>query len=169
MPSSELFETLRIIIEVSMTWWVSSTLLCATILGFTWTKREEVREAGDIAFHGAFLLVTVFFVSICLFGVALWRAIKELGARLREACELPSGTCAVEDADLLSSSTQVGVTIGTSSFVLFTVGWIAAWIFMARDPRRASPINATVSSVTPKASGAASSEIRFSDEIQTPD
>ena len=64
----ELLDTLRTIGSTGMTWWVYSTLLSVTILGFVWSKRHEIRDAGPRSMHGAFTLISVFFLSIVVFG-----------------------------------------------------------------------------------------------------
>ena len=80
--AAEFMETLRVLGQVCMTWWVSATLLCASILGLSWSRRQEIRRAGRIATHALFGLVTIFFISICCFGVAMIMAAQRLGTAL---------------------------------------------------------------------------------------
>lgn len=140
--AQELTETLRALGQVCMTWWVSGTVLCATILGLSWAHRDEVRRAGRLATHGLFGLVTVFFASICTFGFAMVFLAGQLGEALVQACgSAPTGAggCSPSDAHLLKSTVVWGVSIGTTSFVLFAIAWVAAWIITIREDNQVNP------------------------------
>ena len=76
----ELMETIRVLGQICMTWWVSATVLCATILGLSWSRREEIKRAGRLATHALFGLVTLFFVSIIGFGIAMIVASQRLAS-----------------------------------------------------------------------------------------
>lgn len=122
-----------------MTWWVSGTVLCATILGLSWVHRDEVRRAGRLATHGLFGLVAIFLGSICIFGIAMVTQAGRLGDALVEACSTSvpqrAGECVASDAHLIRSTIVWGVSIGTTSFVLFAIAWIAAWVITVREEK----------------------------------
>lgn len=125
-------ETLRVLGQVCMTWWVSATLLCATILGLSWSRRDDIKRAGRLATHALFGLVTLFFVSICCFGIAMIGASRRLGLALEAACG-PESACLPSDAAAMRSAITVGVAIGTTSFFLFALAWVIAWIVTIQE------------------------------------
>lgn len=133
--AAELMETLRVLGQACMTWWVSATLLCATILGISWSRRQDIGRAGRWATHALFGLVTVFFFSICSFGVVMIMGTARLGAALVDACTVPPpavSVCLASDAQALTSTISVGIGIGTTSFILFALAWVGAWVLTIR-------------------------------------
>lgn len=147
-------ETLRVFGQVAMTWWVSATVLCATIIGISWARRAEIRHAGMWAINGLFGIAAVFFLSICSFGVAAIWGIWKLGRALIEACSLSAGrVCVASDAIALRSTLAIGTAIGTTSFILFFMAWCAAWVHTLREGKTAPPEALTVS-IGPAESGA---------------
>lgn len=135
MPTraSEILETMRTLGTICMTWWVSATVLCATILGLAWAKRADLRQARPAAMHGLFAIGFIFFASIVLFGIVIIEISTSFGRKLRDACLASSQTtCATSDAKTFTRALQWGVGIGTSSFAFCCIAWIVAWIEVAR-------------------------------------
>ncbi|QXT62823.1 hypothetical protein [Tessaracoccus palaemonis] len=85
---TELGETLRVLIQVAMSWWVSTTVLCASILGALWVKRKDVKNAGKRAVRWLFGVVAVFFGSIIAFGFVAASTAGGLGKQLQAACDM---------------------------------------------------------------------------------
>lgn len=148
--AAELMETLRVLGQASMTWWVSATVLCAAILGLSWSHREEIRRAGRWATHALFGLAMIFFISICAFGVAMMVASVRLGGALMEACariaDPVTASCLPSDAEALRWTITVGVGIGTTSFILFALAWMVAWLAIVREVD-ATPMSNAVTEV----------------------
>lgn len=113
--------------EVSMTWWVSATVLCATIVGVTWTKRDEIIKAGRGAVVLLFSLGLVFFISICGYGVTAIRGAVLIRDALLGVCG-PGAACTQADAESICSTAIWGIGIGTTSFVIFAITWTAVAI-----------------------------------------
>jgi len=134
--AEQLLETLRAIAPVLMTWWVSSTALCAAIIGALWANRRKVASVSHGALNALFGLVLVFFVSISVFGVLATWAATSLGLALGTACAAASSAvCTVGDAAVLTTGIAVGVAIGTTSFIIATIAWISAWVITSKGRR----------------------------------
>lgn len=128
--ADQIFDTLQLMATVGMTWWVSSTILCATILGGVWAKRKDLRGFRPWTQHGFFTLIAVFVLTIVGFGVLMIVAISNTGAELSDACSavVNAGGCKPSDAESLRLSMQWGFSLGTTSFVAFLIAWIGVWI-----------------------------------------
>lgn len=128
------YEVLSTIASTGMTWWVSATVLCATILGATWSKRDELKKVEGWWFHSLFALVALFFVSICVFGV--WNTRFAMAARDAYVNACFSGSqavCLADEAGGFGTTVAVSVGIGTTSFIIYLIAWIGAWVAIARQ------------------------------------
>lgn len=127
--SEALVDVLNAASSAGITWWVSATVLCAAILGAVWTKRQELTEMSIPALRTLGGLVTFFLISIIGFGVAMVWYTWELGSELQRSCALvvELGHCTVSGMAKVKWAHVVGFTIGTSSFVVYTIGWFILW------------------------------------------
>ena len=106
--------------NVTMLWWVSSVVFCATILASVWYKRDLIRSPRQLRW-----LLFVFFLSIVAYGVLV---VAFLWGVEPEVSSLAAGLGADDDY----FSTELGffraaVLVGTSSFVLVLLAWIFIW------------------------------------------
>lgn len=156
--TAELMESLRAAGAIGMTWWVSSTVLCAAILGGVWSQREDLRRLRSATLRWLNGLVILFFTSIVLFGVTMIWFSATLGAELVVACRAPELTCGTA-ASAWGWASTLGFLIGTTSFVGYLFAWVLAWRTITtlapsrtrrRLPRRDRP---TAPHVAPAASG----------------
>jgi hypothetical protein len=138
--TTQLFDVLQMIATVGMTWWVSATVLCASIIGGVWVRRRDLRGFGRVPRHGFFILVFVFICSVIAFGLVLICASMGLGSDLQQACVAirRSDGCSASDASTLQSGMVWGFAIGTSSFVVTGIAWIGVWIEISRTANRRS-------------------------------
>lgn len=128
------YDILNTIAGTGMTWWVSATVLCATILGVTWSKREDLKKVEGWWFHSLFALVMLFFLSICVFGVYNTIHARAAGDAYVDACiQGHQSVCLAGDARQFAEAVPVGVGIGTTSFIIYSLAWIGAWIAIARE------------------------------------
>jgi hypothetical protein len=127
---AEIDETLRTLMQISMTWWVSATVLCASILGASWVRRRDIRKAGPLTTRWLFGSVTMFFLTIVAYGVTSAVSVADLGNQLQIACDATPGRCTPGYAALMSSRMQIGLWIGTSSFILYTIAWVWAGVLV---------------------------------------
>jgi len=115
-------ETLRATNEVSMSWWVSSTLLSATILGVVW-KNTKAISGIDEPFLGLLTWgLNFFFVSIVLYGLLissyyvffLHPSISELLKGIHVEKSMFQSEVLVSVAAILN---------GTTTFLVALLGW----------------------------------------------
>ncbi len=141
----ELAESLRALGSACMTWWVSATVLCVTILGAAWIYRQKIRKAGRLPLHALFLMVAIFFATMVLFGVQAVLMLRRLVALLSDACvEAGPARCLPIDAQEIGGGTSALILIGTSSFMIFLFAWLISWWFTVREgSRRALPTRDT--------------------------
>src|SRR6185437_6004445 len=125
------------IISAAITWWVSSVVFCAAILGGTWAKRAEVLELHKeklplrlTYFHGFFGLITFFFCTIVVFGVivirifcSLERGIELLEAQMSSSLHASLASPVGPEFKAAACATAVG----TFSFVLILIAWGFMW------------------------------------------
>jgi hypothetical protein len=131
-----LMENLRVLSQICITWWVSAAVVGASILGLSWSRRADIKAAGRIATHALFGMTTLFFLSGCSFGIAMIAAAQQFGDALAGACG-PDSACLPSDADAITSAITIGVAIGTTTFFLFAVAWVIAWILTIHEEKRA--------------------------------
>jgi hypothetical protein len=91
--TQELMETLRVLSQICITWWVSAAFLGASILGLLWSRRADIKAAGRMATHALFGMATLFFLSGCSFGIAMIVGAQQLGDALAGACGPDSLVC----------------------------------------------------------------------------
>ena len=115
-------ETLRATNEVSMSWWVSSTLLSATILGVVWKNTKAISGIGK-PFLGLLTWgLSFFFVSIVLYGLLissyyvffLHPSISDLLKGINVETSMFRSEVLVSVAAILN---------GTTSFIVALLGW----------------------------------------------
>jgi len=126
-PEIALFQKLmdqaNMLATTGMTWWVSSVVLCGSILGAVWLKRNELIRSDHFKNLGIGLIL--FFLSIVIYGV--WMI---YGMYLLE-----SETSAVLKSLKIQSSLsgfktiQVAYAVGTTSFIFITI----LWCFLFRE------------------------------------
>jgi hypothetical protein len=114
------------IAHVCMTWWVSSVVFCASILAGVWLKRTELVESGMIHLLGAVL--TIFFASIVIFGgLVRWLYLPNLHKEISDFSGITNGTRKNFFSTELSAFKK-SMVLGTGSFFLILLVWIALWI-----------------------------------------
>jgi hypothetical protein len=135
--ADHLFDLLELIATLGMTWWVSATVLCASIIWGVWTKRGDLRGFRAGARHGFFALVLSFLLSVMVFGVVLISITNGLGTELERVCtiDVSSGGCGSNDASSLKVAMVWGFAIGTSSFLVTTIAWIGVWFEISRTAK----------------------------------
>lgn len=122
--------TLNVYATTGMTWWVSSIVFCATIIGAAWIKKDELEEFPLFNLLGWFL--TFFFFSIVLFGIWAIISIQRLSN------EVNSIQAALQLSPELSSDStfytyQVAYGLGTISFGVVLVIWVRFWKHIAEE------------------------------------
>ena len=122
---------------VGISWWVSATVFCASIIAVIYKKRSELRETPRV-FHWLQLGLYLFFFSIVLFGVFLMNMTSKLNLETIEIIKI------IDNQQSTSQLTNInfgefttvywGLAIGTSSFVLIVVAWVllSNWILAKR-------------------------------------
>ena len=127
---------MRVLGTACMTWWVSATVLCVTILGASWIKRDELRSAGRLALHVLFGMVSVFFATMVVFGVQAVVLFNRLTDLLSEACLVAGpARCLPADATAVAGGASALVATGTTSFLIFLITWVISWVLVAREGR----------------------------------
>lgn len=110
-----------------MIWWVSSVAFCGSILSSTWLKRKEI---SNIRFMDwLFTVVFVFFLSIVVFGLYVVYAVGHLRV---EVSALLDQLHVSSDQLYEFRMVQVGVGIGSSSFIFVLFTWIGMWIVLRK-------------------------------------
>ena len=115
------FDMLIMLGHIGMLWWVSSTVLCISIINYTMKYSHE----KDNLFYttGLCILIGVFFLTITLYGIVMARYAMILKEALFTAVYFDVTGCGA-NIEPLFSMVSIGYLIGASSFVLMLVGWL---------------------------------------------
>jgi ATP/ADP translocase len=114
--------TISLLSTTGMTWWVSSVVFCGSILGGTWLKHDELAKLHYQTWF--FLIVLVFFCSIATYGIWLALTFRILN---RELVQLRLQLSAPHLSNRELSLFEGATWIGTSSFLLIALTWLAIW------------------------------------------
>jgi hypothetical protein len=128
---------LTTIANTSMLWWVSATVLCATLLAGIWRHKELLSNVPSRGLIGGVLYF--FFSSIVLYGILVT---VMTAFELRDVRLLLGQLGAREnlfDPEFLWI--LLGMPVGTSSFVLFLFVWHVFWRALGRAPANRSHSN----------------------------
>jgi hypothetical protein len=116
------FEFLRTLADVSMNWWVSGVVFCASFLAAVWLKRDKI--APSAVFPWLRWGLTYFFASIVAYGiVAMWmvRRLESEARRILSQLKLADAQIgALSEFDTVFYA----LGLGTTSFVIVLAGWI---------------------------------------------
>jgi hypothetical protein len=117
-------DTLRLLGETGMLWWVSSSALVTAMLGGVWLKREalsQIRSRRLVV--GLCVLIGWFILSIVVYGGRSIWAVISISRDVSDICAAASLPCA--DVFLSDfSMARDGYVIGTTTFILALVAWI---------------------------------------------
>src|SRR5262245_1029046 len=142
-------------INICVIWWSAGTAFSATILGAAWRYRKEMEKEVP-ALDWLCGLIQFFYLSLVTFGawvIYVSERSKDLIARdvTDLALEADRNALYFEFFAL-----QIGMVIGTSSFVLIAVSWIGLWrYFRKRKYGKSSSAAETHSQSQPHSSQAA--------------
>lgn len=113
--------------QVSMTWWVSSVVFCASILAAVWLKRADLIESGIFYPLGIFLCF--FFAGVVIFGAQItWHYLRDLRQDLSNLPKKADGE-AFFSTEL--KTFKRSMFIGTASFFLILIVWVFFLIGLA--------------------------------------
>ncbi|WP_424348131.1 hypothetical protein [Kocuria sp. CH-021] len=127
--STELFGFINMLGTAGMTWWVSATVLGATVIGALWIKKTDVKSMSRFKQRALFWLVSALLFTIFAFGLFCIWASREIGSNLVDACSFNESPdhCTIEDAKLTMNVMTIGFGLGTTSFLIYMLGWFIAW------------------------------------------
>ena len=135
--AGELFETMRTVASIGITWWAAGLIACASLLAGAWARRHEIRAVRRWAQHGLFALIGLFLLTVVGFGGLMVYLSSHLGADLKDACLVDH--CQGE-ASVMTHGMVWGFAIGTTSFVGCLIAWVVAWV----EIRSIAPTSAKV-------------------------
>lgn len=120
--------------NVGMSWWVSGIVFCATILAGCWWKQQLVTR---IPYFNLFCsTVTVFYLSVVGFGVLMALQIGQLEADVDVLLQAMHHSDQTRRTDF--RIVQHGYLIGSTSFSLITLCWLALWRILFKQRRQAA-------------------------------
>lgn len=127
--STELFGLVNMLGTAGMTWWVSATVLGATVIGVIWTKKDEIHAIEHRRRRLLFQLLSAFYGTILAFGALCVYASWAITRKLIEACSLIDSPdhCTAEDANITMQVLMSAFGLGTTSFIIYIVGWIIVY------------------------------------------
>lgn len=131
-----------------MLWWVSATGLCALLLGGVWLKREELGTSTSAVRNGIAILIGGFLLSVVLYGGHIVLATRTMTAEVQGLCPPSDVLCKMTFATEFRT-VGIGVAIGTSSFVLALMAWVAVWWIFLRPGKTPSGLSEEIPSQTP--------------------
>lgn len=113
--------------NVSMTWWASSILFCASILASVWLKRDLISALPYFGLLGGVL--ATFFLSLVVFGVCLYVYACDLQSDLEVSLRKIHASSRSFDPEL--DLLKRGILDATSSFILIAGAWLVLWRSLA--------------------------------------
>lgn len=107
--------------HVGMLWWVSSTVLCISIINFTLKYNHKKKNLFYTT--GISILIGMFFLSIMFYGLVMAKYVLILKDALFTA-EYFDVRCYGRNVEPIFSMISNAYLIGTSSFIILLVGWL---------------------------------------------
>lgn len=104
-----------------MLWWVSSILFCGSILSTVWIKQKEILSINKKGFNFFFVVVNFLFLSIIGFGVFGVIGLSKIKSEYDLLIATSKSSIIVPNSEF--SSIQIGILIGTTSFLFVLVVW----------------------------------------------
>ncbi len=121
------YDFLNAVIGAAMLWWVSSVVLCGSVISTAWLQRTTLRSLAPRSLHVIGSIILVFFSSIVAFG--LWAALMVIQLQrdvfgLLHELKVPNGA-GYSSTEFIWARTSV--LLGTTSFVFVSFLWIGVW------------------------------------------
>jgi hypothetical protein len=117
--------------QVSMLWWASSVVFCATIVGVVWLNRSTLINLPPELNFSFIILVVVFFITVVNYGFLVITATKKVKSEipdLMKELEIPNPVHNIFDTEF--STLRKCIWNGISSFAILSCIWILMWAFI---------------------------------------
>jgi len=115
-------EVFRTVCDISMLWWVSSVVFCASILAALWIKRCELEHLPYLGRLSLSALLSVFFISIIFYGVWVYWYFSVLQGDLAKLLHQIKASPTTFDTEL--NLAKLAILTGASSFGIVLIIWV---------------------------------------------
>ena len=123
---------LQTIGQVTMLWWVTVIVLCATTIVAAWKHRDEIHNRAHVHLGGiaVFFLFTLFLA----YGYFVLRYVNGFSADVRPLLKLAGANETVFDAEVIFFRRAMYTAL--LDYVVLFLAWVVVWISLARHVRR---------------------------------
>ena len=123
------YEFLSVYANLSMLWWVSSIVFCASVIAAVWRFQSEIFNMPRLYINILFFVGSVFFITIVAYGSLAVFFVKWMEQEILYVAERLS----IADVTFFEyTAFRILVLLGTTSFILVLILWIALWLHFAR-------------------------------------
>lgn len=109
-----------------MLWWVSSIIFCGSVLSSVWIKREELTKISRKYLKIFFSLINVLLCTIIVFGITGIIGLSIIKNEFFSIMSSVQTQIVIKYSEF--SLIQIGIGIGTSSFIIALIIWNSIYI-----------------------------------------